>query len=259
MLHRHVSTIRFFLLISFSGWMYDLQYIGETKQQLSKRLNGHRSDASCKPDFPLSRHLRSTGHHDSFAKLKVTIIDHNPKLDDKSREEMGSFWIRKLKTLSSNGINKKSNIFSWVLILLVSSGHIRTYSLLNWPKVYIPHYVMSFIEWVWVSYRFQTFLNVLNVYNLFYLYSIVDWFFRRCIYILLSLFSSWLLLKYCSLNVKNLSINTNFSSGGFSAFFFNSSFSFKACITPSKIVIPVIHCTPPNSPFHCNNNDINTQ
>jgi hypothetical protein len=65
--------------------MYGLQYIGKTKQQLSERLNGHRSDANCKPDLPLSRHLRSTGHHDSFSKLKVTIIDHNPKLDDKSR------------------------------------------------------------------------------------------------------------------------------------------------------------------------------
>jgi tripartite motif-containing protein 2/3 len=68
-----------------------LQYIGETKQQLSKRLNGHRSDANCKPDLPLSRHLRSTGHHDYFGKLKVTIIDHNPKWDDKSRQERESF------------------------------------------------------------------------------------------------------------------------------------------------------------------------
>ena len=84
-----------------------LQYIGETKQQLSKRLNGHRSDENCKPDLPLSRHLRSTGHHDSFGKLKVTIIDHNPKWDDKSRQERESFWIRKLKTLSPNGINEK--------------------------------------------------------------------------------------------------------------------------------------------------------
>ena len=84
-----------------------LQYIGETKQQLSKRLNRHRSDANCKPDLPLSRHLRSTGHHDSFGKLKVTIIDHNPKWDDKSRQERESFWIRKLKTLSPNGINEK--------------------------------------------------------------------------------------------------------------------------------------------------------
>jgi hypothetical protein len=53
-----------------------------------------------------SRHLRSTGHHDSFGKLKVTIIDHNPKWDDKSRQERESFWIRKLKTLSPNGINE---------------------------------------------------------------------------------------------------------------------------------------------------------
>ena len=82
-----------------------LQYIGETKQQISKRLNGHRSDANCKPDLPLSRHFRSTGHHDSFGKLKVTIIDH--KWDDKSRQERESFWIRKLETLSPNGINEK--------------------------------------------------------------------------------------------------------------------------------------------------------
>jgi hypothetical protein len=67
----------------------------------------HTSDANCKPDLPLSRHLRSTGHHDSFGKLKVTIIDHNPKWDDKSRQERESFWIRKLKTLSPNGINEK--------------------------------------------------------------------------------------------------------------------------------------------------------
>jgi hypothetical protein len=35
-----------------------LQYIGETKQQLSKRFNGHRSDGNCKSDLPLSRHWR---------------------------------------------------------------------------------------------------------------------------------------------------------------------------------------------------------
>ena len=67
------------------------------------------------------------------------IIDHNPKWDDKSRQERESFWIRTLKTLSPNGIKEKSNILSWLLFLLVSSSRIRTYSLLNWPKVYIPH------------------------------------------------------------------------------------------------------------------------
>ena len=74
-----------------------LQYIGETKQQLSKRLNGHRSDANCKPDLPLSRYLRSTGHHDSFGKLKVTIIDHNPKWDDKSRQERATSQTQIIK------------------------------------------------------------------------------------------------------------------------------------------------------------------
>ena len=77
------------------------------QKTLSTSWNVHRSDANCKPDLPLSRHLRSTGHHDSFGKLKVTIIDHNPKWDDKSRQERESFWIRKLKTLSPNGINEK--------------------------------------------------------------------------------------------------------------------------------------------------------
>jgi hypothetical protein len=47
------------------------KYIGLTKQQFNKRLNDHISDENCKPVLPLSRHLRSTGHHDSFGKLKV--------------------------------------------------------------------------------------------------------------------------------------------------------------------------------------------
>ena len=73
----------------------------------SNQVNAWMATENCKPDLPLSRHLRSTGHHDSFGKLKVTIIDHNPKWDDKSRQERESFWIRKLKTLSPNGINEK--------------------------------------------------------------------------------------------------------------------------------------------------------
>jgi hypothetical protein len=40
-------------------------------------------------------------------KLKVTIIDHIPRWDDKSIQEREGFWIRKLKTLSPNGINEK--------------------------------------------------------------------------------------------------------------------------------------------------------
>ena len=63
-------------------------------------------------------------HWTTFGKLKVTIIDHNAKWDDKSRQERESFWIRKRKMESM----KTSNILSWLLFLLVSSS-----------KVYIPH------------------------------------------------------------------------------------------------------------------------
>jgi hypothetical protein len=34
---------------------------------------------------------------------------------------------------------RKSNILSWLLFVLISFSRIRTYSLLYWPKVYIPH------------------------------------------------------------------------------------------------------------------------
>jgi hypothetical protein len=38
---------------------------------------------------------------------KAKDTDHNSNWDDKSRQERESFWIRKLKTLSPNGINEK--------------------------------------------------------------------------------------------------------------------------------------------------------
>ena len=43
--------------------------------------------------FPFLSDLKSTGHHDTFGKLKITITDHNLKWDDTSRQERESFWI----------------------------------------------------------------------------------------------------------------------------------------------------------------------
>ena len=78
---------------------------GNPTEKISEFVDFHlRSHVEA---LPLSRHLRSTDHHDSFGKQKVTIIDHDPNWDDKSRQERESFWIRKLKTLSPNGINEK--------------------------------------------------------------------------------------------------------------------------------------------------------
>ena len=78
-------------------------------------MNGHRNDANCEPDIPLSRHLRSMGRHDSFGKLKVTIIDHNLKWDDKNRHKRESFWIKNVRPYHRMDSMRKSNILSWLL------------------------------------------------------------------------------------------------------------------------------------------------
>ena len=91
-----------------------MQYVGETEQPFNKRMNGHRSDYTCKPDLPVSRHLRSPGHAQADLKtLTITIIDHNEgwsKVDRVARER---FWIRKLRTVSPEGLNEKN--IEWVI------------------------------------------------------------------------------------------------------------------------------------------------
>jgi hypothetical protein len=57
------------------------------------------------PNCSLGKHLSSKDHHNNFDELKVTIIEHDPNWDDKGRREREGFWIRKLKTVSPNGIN----------------------------------------------------------------------------------------------------------------------------------------------------------
>ena len=83
------------------------QYVGQTSRQLTTRVEEHGFDVVCKPNNSFSRHFKSTDHQDSFKNIKVTIIEHDPDWDCKRRKERESFWIRKLKTLFPNGINKK--------------------------------------------------------------------------------------------------------------------------------------------------------
>ena len=83
------------------------QYVGQTGRSLTTRVEEHRSDVICKPNNSFSKHFKLADHQDSFNNVKVTIIEHDPGWDIKSRQERESFWIRKLKTLFPNGINKK--------------------------------------------------------------------------------------------------------------------------------------------------------
>ncbi len=86
-----------------------MQYVGETDQQFNKRMNGHRSDYKCKPDLPLSRHLRSPGHAETdLQKLSVTIVEQNVSWSKEARRTRERFWIKKLRTAAPEGINEKT-------------------------------------------------------------------------------------------------------------------------------------------------------
>ncbi|XP_078584852.1 uncharacterized protein LOC144867010 [Branchiostoma floridae x Branchiostoma japonicum] len=88
-----------------------LQYVGETKQTLANRLNGHRSSINTKKDTPVSAHFNLTDHN--IADLEVLGIE---KLrytghEDTTRQrrlQRESYWIHQLRTLHPEGLNQES-------------------------------------------------------------------------------------------------------------------------------------------------------
>ena len=56
------------------------QYVGESVQPFNKRMNGHRRDLTKKTLLPVSQHSL-----EEFGRSKISIIDHNPKLERESK------------------------------------------------------------------------------------------------------------------------------------------------------------------------------
>jgi hypothetical protein len=85
------------------------QCVGESVQPFNKRMNGHRSDLAKKTHLPASQHFVLPGHSlDNFGRFKIYIIDHNLSWKENQRQKRESFWIRKLRTLHPEDINKKA-------------------------------------------------------------------------------------------------------------------------------------------------------
>ena len=71
-------------------------------------MNGHISDLTKKTLLPMSQHFVSPVHSlDDFGRSQIYIIDHNPSWKENQRQKRESFWIRELRTLHPEGINKK--------------------------------------------------------------------------------------------------------------------------------------------------------
>ncbi|KAI8495640.1 hypothetical protein Bbelb_266120 [Branchiostoma belcheri] len=90
-----------------------VQYVGETKQTLANRLNGHRSaiNTCTKKDTPVSAHFNQTHH--SMGDLEILGIEKlcytgNEDLTRQRRLQRESYWIHQLRTLHPDGLNQES-------------------------------------------------------------------------------------------------------------------------------------------------------
>ena len=85
-----------------------LQYAGESKQPFHKRMNGHRSDLAKKAVLPVSQHSRLSDHSlEDFNRMKILIIEQTCLWSDFERENRKRFWIKELRVVHSDGINRK--------------------------------------------------------------------------------------------------------------------------------------------------------
>jgi hypothetical protein len=128
------SSHRGTLSMLSTSWI--VQFVAFNTSKLSINLVNAwmATGANWKPDLPLSRHLRSTDHNDSFGKLKVTIIDHNiPSGMIKADRKGKASGLENLRPYHRMESMRKSNILSWLILLLVPPSRIMTYSLLNGP------------------------------------------------------------------------------------------------------------------------------
>ena len=85
-----------------------LQYVGESKQPFHKYLNGHRSNLTKKQFLPVSQHFGLSDHSlEDFNRMNILVIEQNCLWSDFQRENRERFWIKELRVLHPDGINRK--------------------------------------------------------------------------------------------------------------------------------------------------------
>ena len=84
-----------------------IQYVGETGQEIHKRINSHRSDIRLRKTAkkPVVPHFNATNH--TITDMQVFVVDKTPTNDNALRKSWKSRWIRTLKTESPDGLNLK--------------------------------------------------------------------------------------------------------------------------------------------------------
>lgn len=90
----------------------DNQYVGETKQKLSKRLSGHRSSIKKHANTFIAKHFNLPGH--SVADIRIQPIEKIEQLPGESVEDVTikrldreRFWMLELGTVYPYGLNDR--------------------------------------------------------------------------------------------------------------------------------------------------------
>jgi hypothetical protein len=90
-----------------------IQYVGETQNQVSGRINQHRSSANdLHTSFPVGVHFNQSGRHHTWEDMTFTVIECNPTWTGKKRKEREAFWIHNLRTLQPDGLNINPGLFT---------------------------------------------------------------------------------------------------------------------------------------------------
>lgn len=99
-----------------------IRYVGESCQKLKDRLNQHRSDIKCKKDTVIATHFSQNCPDVNF--LQIIPLEKVPRMIPEAYTFMGmldnsdevrlyrreQFWMKRLKTLTPHGLNKRQEL-----------------------------------------------------------------------------------------------------------------------------------------------------
>jgi len=89
----------------YCGICQKIVYVGETGNSLYTRMQNHLSTIRKITNDPVPLHFNSVGH--TIGDFKVIGIEKIKTQSHSYRSEKEKFWIKKVNTLDSNGLNKR--------------------------------------------------------------------------------------------------------------------------------------------------------
>ena len=112
--HKLKCHSKYIIYLGFCVLCKKHQYVGKAESTFNIRLNNHRKDANKEKSIPFDEHFRCANHN--FTKHARFILIEQIKDMTKSKEairkileDREDFWMKKLETITPNGLNIQLN------------------------------------------------------------------------------------------------------------------------------------------------------